>query len=258
MRRFGRFRAPPQPEERPDEDERPCRGARGRRVLRLAGDLRPGPAAVSPPGIAHHRGHPGRAYRPGRAQVDARRRHRLHRARAARPPGLHPGGLLVLPLAVRPPGHGRDAALGPGEPGGRICVRRAASLLHAPDRAGPDPCRPEIQRRMAPRPFLGPAHAGPGLDHAAIRGLVRRAGPARGHRRRRRREQDARAERGDRGDLRLRQEGDGRRAPAADPQRRGPAVRAGARKVSGDLHAQRRVHRGDGAARRHDHRNSRA
>ena len=60
------------------------------------------------------------------------------------------------------------------------------------------------------------------------------------------------------GDLRLRQEGDGRRAPAADPQRRGPAVRAGARQVSGDLHAERRVHRGDGAARRHDRRSSRA
>ena len=70
-----RFPAPPRPGERPDEDERPCRRPRGRRVLRLAGDLRPGPAALPPPGIADRRGHPGRAHRPRRAQMDARRRH---------------------------------------------------------------------------------------------------------------------------------------------------------------------------------------
>ena len=117
------------------------RAGRGRRVLRLAGDLRAGPAAVARAGVAHRRGHPGRAHRSRRAEVDARRRHRLHRARAARPGGLHPRGLLVLPLAVRAAGHRRDAALGAGQPGGRVRVRHAASVLHPPHRPGPDPRR---------------------------------------------------------------------------------------------------------------------
>ena len=162
--------------------------------------------------VAHHRRHPGRAHRPRRAQVDALRRDRLFRARAARPAGLHPGGLLVLPFPVRAPGDRRDAPLGSGQRGGRIRVRRAAPLLHPPHRPRPHPGRAQVQRRVAPRALLGPAHGRAGLDHAAVRGAVRHAGRAGGDRRRRRRQPDARAERGHRGDLRLRQEGHARRS----------------------------------------------
>ena len=89
--------------------------------------------------------------------------------------GLHPRGLLVLPLAVRAAGHRRDAALGADHAGRRIRLRPAAPVLDAPHRAGPVARRPQVQRRLAPGALLGSAHAVARLDHAALRRAVRRA-----------------------------------------------------------------------------------
>ena len=115
------------------------------------------------PAIAHRQGDAGRAHRSRRAEMDGERRDRLHRIEKHRPQRLYPRGLLVLPFAVRAAGDRRDAALGAGQPGRRICLRRAASVLHPPHRAGPDARRAQILRRVASRAFLEPAHAGAGL-----------------------------------------------------------------------------------------------
>src|SRR3546814_20587839 len=97
----------------------------------LVGGFRPRRAPLPPRGVAHDRGYSGRPHRSWRTQVDARRRHRLHRLGAAWPAGLYPGGMLVLPLPVRAAGNGGDAPLGAGQPGRRICVRFTAPLLDA-------------------------------------------------------------------------------------------------------------------------------
>ena len=103
------------------------------------------------------------------AQMDGDLGHRLHAAGEARPACLSARGLLVLPFPVRAAGDRRDASLGTGERGGRICLRRAASVRHAAHRSGSDPSGAQIQRRVASGAFLESADADAGFDHGPYR-----------------------------------------------------------------------------------------
>ena len=98
-------------------------------------------------------------------------------------------------FAVRPPGHGRDAALGPVSQAGEYAFD--VPHLFSTRRIGPDLTRVGLKYsdEWHLAHFWDPRMLVP--DSIMPRfGVVRRAEPARGHRRRRRREQDPRAQRG--------------------------------------------------------------
>ena len=85
---------------------------------------------------------------------------------------LSPRGLLVLPFAVRAPGHRRDAALGPGQPR-RASTPSTCRTCSRTRRIGPDLTRVGLKYsdEWHLAHFWDPRMLVAGFDHAALRGL---------------------------------------------------------------------------------------
>ena len=171
----------------------------GPAFLRVAGGLRPGAAADARARIAHRRGHPGGAHRPGRAQVDGAPGDRLHPARAAgqREVYIREGCWYCHSQYVRPV-TGETRRWGPITQAGEY----AFDLPHlfSTRRIGPDLSRVGLKYSDAWHlaHFWDPRMLSPDSIMPRFVGAVRRTGSSAWRRRRRRREPDAGAHRGHR------------------------------------------------------------
>ena len=136
--------------------------------------MHPG-AQLHPAPARHSHRHRDRRTGRGRAAVLSAQHDRdraghaaLYAARARRPQHLRARGLLSLPLADDPRAARRGRALRSLLARRREHVRSSVPVGLQAQRPGSGARRRQVFRRLAPRPFAGPALGGPRLDHAGL------------------------------------------------------------------------------------------